>query len=313
MTSNCASLNALIMTTQNTQTPPPPVKKTFQEETVTKVLEKINAFQANGDLRLPANYSADNALRSAFLILQDTLDRNDKPVLEVCTPNSIINALFEMVMKGLNPVKKQCYFIAYGNELSCDESYFGKEIAAKRVGNVKDIKAATIYEKDIFRFEKDTVTGRNKILEHKQELENIDHEKVKGAYCIITFLDGTTDVEIMSMKQIRAAWAQGAARGNSPAHKNFSDEMAEKTVISRACKAIINSTDDATLYTEEERPDQAVSNVKNLVGNGANKKEIGFDEQPITQAEVTTKEEPAPPSDPAANQGGQIGFGGPGF
>lgn len=291
--------------------PTAPVKR-FQEETITRVLEKINQFKSAGEIRLPANYSPENALKSAWLILQDTTDRNDKPVLEVCTQASIANSLLDMVLKGLSPVKKQCYFIAYGSELSCDESYFGKEVAAKRVGNVKDIKPVSIYQDDVFEFEKDTLTGRNKIMKHEQKIENIDHEKVKGAYCVITYNDGTVDVEIMSIKQIRMAWTMGATKGNSPAHQKFTDEMAEKTVTARACKGIINGTDDADLYKEiEERPNAAQANVKNLVGNGANKKEIGFSEEPITAAEVTTgqKEE----AKPEVNNNGQTQIGGPGF
>ncbi len=302
------------MSTTNTQSPatatntPAPIKR-FQEETVTRVLEKINAFKANGELRLPANYSPENALKSAFLILQDTVDRNDKPVLEVCTPASIANALLDMVIKGLSPVKKQCYFIAYGNELSCDESYFGKEVTAKRVGNVKDIKGVTIYQDDVFEYEKDARTGRNKVIKHEQKLENIDHEKVKGAYAIIIYNDDTTDVEIMSMKQIRAAWNQGAAKGNSPAHRNFTDEMAEKTVIARACKSIINSTDDADLFIEpEDKPDVVVSNVKNLVNKEANRQAIGFETVP-----TETTPAPAENAEPEVKMNGQAQMSGPGF
>jgi len=302
------------MSNENNQIQTPAAgPKRFQEETVGRVLEKINAFKATGELRLPANYSPENALKLAFLILQDTVDSNKRPVLEVCTQASIANALLEMVIKGLNPLKKQCYFIAYGNELSCDDSYFGKEVTAKRVGNVKDIKGVTIYQDDIFEYEKDLLTGRNRILKHEQKLENIDHEKVKGAYAIITYHDGTVDVEIMTIKQIRTAWNQGAARGNSPAHKNFTDEMAEKTVIARACKEIINSTDDADLYQEpEERKDVVVSTVKHQIGEKANRQEIGFNtEASIIPAEVTTaiaKEEPI-----KTEANGQAVMGGPGF
>ena len=290
----------------------PATVKRFHEETITRVLEKINQFKSAGEIRLPANYSPENALKSAWLILQDTVDRNDKPVLEVCTQASIANSLLDMVLKGLSPVKKQCYFIAYGNELSCDESYFGKEVAAKRVGNVKDIKPVAIYQDDVFEFEKDTITGRNKIIKHEQKIENIDHEKVKGAYCVVTYNDGTVDVEIMSMKQIRMAWTMGATKGNSPAHQKFTDEMAEKTVTARACKGIINGTDDADLYKEQEdRPNVVQANVKNLVGNGANKKEIGFSEETITPAVVTT--EPKEEEKPEVAGNGLTQMGGPGF
>lgn len=301
-------------TTQTSQTPAPVnAAKRLQEETVNRVLEKINAFRETGELHLPTNYSPENALKLAWLILQDTVDSNKRPVLEVCTPASIANALLEMVIKGLNPVKKQCYFIAYGNELSCDDSYFGKEVTAKRVGNVKDIKGVAIYQDDVFEFEKDLTTGRNRILKHEQKLENIDHEKVKGAYAVITFNDGRVDVEIMTIKQIRMAWNQGAARGNSPAHKNFTDEMAEKTVISRACKEIINATDDADLFLDQpEKPDAVLATTRHRVGENANREEIGFPaEQPAIEAPLSIT---VPQSETVKTQSnGQTQMGGPGF
>ena len=62
------------------------------------------------------------------------------------------------------------------------------------------------------------------------------------------------------MQQIKDSWNQGAMKGNSPAHKLFPDQMAEKTVINRACKLIIRTSDDAILSPDEEeeaKPDDA--------------------------------------------------------
>lgn len=266
-------------TTQNTQPPPPPaaVPKKFQEETVAKVLEKVNAFKDNGEIRLPDNYVPGNALRSAWLILQDTVDKDKRPVLEVCTQASIANALLEMVIKGLSPVKKQCYFVAYGNELCLDEGYFGDQVIAKRVGNVKEFKGYAVYEGDQFEYERNEVTGRTKILGHKSSIENQDPDKVAGAYVIVLFNDGSSDAEVMSMKQIQRAWAQGQSKGQSPAHRNFADEMAIKTVIGRACKKIINSTDDADLFRQEVgSEDRPALQASKQIEQGANKLTIGM-------------------------------------
>lgn len=82
-----------------------------QKDVVDTVLSKIKDFEEAGELKLPANYSAANALKSAWLILQETKDRNDKPALVVCTKESVANALLDMVVQGLSPMKKQCYFI----------------------------------------------------------------------------------------------------------------------------------------------------------------------------------------------------------
>lgn len=214
-----------------------------------QVLAKIEQFQQDGGLRLPANYSVENHMKSAWLVLQATTDRNGNPALSVCTKGSIANALFDMVLQGLSVSKKQGYFIVYGNTLEFQRSYFGTIALAKRAGGVKGEPVANIiYEGDEFIYMINPNTGRKSIVKHEQKLENIDNAKIVGAYAIVTYADDSTEVTIMSMAQIRAAWNQGATKGNSPAHKNFTDEMAKKTVIGRACKTVINSSDDAWLY-----------------------------------------------------------------
>jgi recombination protein RecT len=110
-----------------------------KKDTVDIVAAKVKQFQENGELHFPANYSPENAMKSAWLILQTIKDRNQKPALEVCTRDSVANALLDMVVQGLNPAKKQCYFIVYGNQLVCQRSYFGTMAVTKRVTGAKDI------------------------------------------------------------------------------------------------------------------------------------------------------------------------------
>jgi recombination protein RecT len=244
-----------------------------------QVLAKINQFQQNGELTLPSSYSPENALKSAWLILQETVDLNKKPVLEACTKVSIANCLLDMVVQGLSPVKKQCYFIAYGSKLQLSRSYLGAIAVAKRVGNVKEVRANCIFEGDEFEYEIDVNTGRLKIIKHKPSLENINLSKIKGAYAIIIYNDETTSVEVMNIEQIKTSWNQGKAKGNSPAHQNFSDEMAKKTVINRALKIVIGSSDDAGLYDEKEAP-TTEQTVSDEIEELANTEVIDFAEVP---------------------------------
>lgn len=214
-----------------------------------QVLAKINAFTRDGGLLLPENYSAANNMKSAWLILQEVTDRDNKPALGVCTKASIANALFDMVLQGLSVSKAQGYFIVYGNKLEFQRSYFGTVALAKRSGGIKTEPVANvIYEGDDFVYTIDPKTGHYAIVKHEQKLENIDDSKIVGAYAIVKLADGETQVTIMTIAQIRAAWGQGATKGKSPAHQNFAGEMAKKTVIGRACKMVINSSDDAWLY-----------------------------------------------------------------
>lgn len=259
--------------------------KKFEEDTVKHVLTRINAFKESGELRLPKDYSPENALKSAWLILQETEDRNHKPVLETCTKTSIANALLKMVTLGLSPMKKQCDFIAYGNKLSCDMEYAGNIALAKRYGGLKWIKGNAIFEGDTFEFEVDGQTGRRKVLKHKQTLDNLGATKLRGAYAIYELADGRIDTEVMNMKQIQAAWNQGGSKGNSPAHRNFPDQMAIKTVINRACKLLIRGSDDSVLMLGDEnedapKQDAKETTVKQEIKEKANKQTISMDDEP---------------------------------
>lgn len=218
-----------------------------------QVLSRIEQFQKDGSMILPKNYSVENHMKSAWLALQEVEDKEHHKALQICTKESIANSLLDMVLQGLSVSKKQGYFIVYGNKLIFQRSYFGTIALAKRAGGmVSEPVANVIYDGDDFQYEIDPKTAKVAIVKHSQKLENIDNSKIKGAYALVTLADGTTQVTIMSMQQIRAAWGQGATKGNSPAHKNFAEEMAKKTVIGRACKAIINSSDDAWLYDGKE-------------------------------------------------------------
>lgn len=248
-----------------------------QKDVVDSVLAKITKFEETGELKLPANYSAANALKSAWLILQETKDRSDRPALVVCTKESIANALLDMVVQGLSPMKKQCYFIVYGNKLTLQRSYLGTLAIAKRVGGVLTAVANCVYEGDGFIFSVDPQTGLKKIVKHEQTLETLDANKVKGAYAILVTDDGRVIVEIMNITQIKQAWMQGATKGGSPAHKNFGDEMAKKTVIGRACKLLIGMSDDSALFDEPDdtEVDTTAGQRAAQIEGAANKKHLG--------------------------------------
>lgn len=225
-----------------------------KKDTVDVVSERIRKFQETGELCLPAKYSPENAMKSAWLLLQDTVDRNGKPAFEVCTRDSIANALLDMVVQSLNPAKKQCYFIVYGNKLQLQRSYFGTMHVAKMVNpDIVDIIADVVYADDEFEYEK--IRGKNIITKHKQKLSNIDKSKIIAAYCTIVYNNDKEETTIMTFDEIKQAWKQSKMapvneKGEikpGTTHDKFTAEMAKKTVTNRACKSIINSSDDSNL------------------------------------------------------------------
>lgn len=227
----------------------------LKEETADLVLKKVQSFQNQGELELPANYSAANALKSAWLVLQGVVDKNKKPALEVCTKPSIANALLSMVIQGLNPAKSQCYFIVYGNTLTMSPSYQGRKATCLRVDDsLLDIYAETVYEGDELVYS--IVLGQRMITQHSQSIDNIDENKIKGAYAIaVDKKNKPRRTELMTLAELKQAWAQSPInpitdKGHikaSTTHAKFTSEMAKKTVTNRLTKHIIGSSDDRNL------------------------------------------------------------------
>lgn len=236
----------------------------IKKQTVDLVESRIKTLHSRGEIDFPATYSPANALKSAWLVLQNTQDRNKKPVLETCNKISIMNALFDMTVQGLNPAKKQVYFIAYGDKLAAQRSYHGTMAVAKMVDpTIAEINAQVIWEGDDFEFEINR--GKKFVVRHKQTLNSIDSKKPAGGYCEIIDVRGEVkSTTIMTWDQIKSAWKKsqtnpvmdsGQIKAGS-VHFEFMEEMVKKTVINRACKPIINSSSDATLLGAVTRSEQ---------------------------------------------------------
>ena len=229
--------------------------QTIESNTRKTVIDQIAKLVETKHLVLPPDYSYANAIFSAMYKLTEA-DRDGKTLLEKCTTPSIQKALRKMVIEGLSTEKDQVSFIAYGNKLVCQRGYAGNKAIAKRVG-MRHIVPTCVYENDVFDYE--IVDGMPVIIQHKQKVENIDESKIIGAYAVATMEDGFKIIDIMTMAQIKKAWAQGIGKNVPTAvQTNFTTQMAKKTVVSRLCKQIINESDDATLYDDDTVIDAVV-------------------------------------------------------
>lgn len=197
-------------------------------------------------LALPTNYSAQNALKAAYLRLQGVKDRQGRPALTVCSQSSIANALLDMAIQGLSPAKNQCYFIVYGNELQMQRSYFGTIAALKRLASIEDIDAQVVHRGDKFEIGADEI-GHIVVTKFEPSFTNLDKELI-GAFAFIKLANGRVDYTVMTKAQIDTSWAQSRNRQNN-VQKKFSDEMAKRTVLNRAAKMFINTSDDSDLLT----------------------------------------------------------------
>lgn len=258
----------------------------IQKDITDNVNNKLVALKDEGLVVAP-NYNASNALKSAFFKLQETKNKSGQLALESCTKESIANALLDMVVQGLSPAKTQCYFVVYGQQLQLTRSYFGTQSVLKRLNNVEDIWANVIYQDDVFNYENHR--GRERLISHETAFENRDKE-ILGAYAVVLTSDGQEILTVMTKKEIETSWGQ--SKTGQTVHKKFPQEMAKRTVINRAAKAFINTSDDSDLLVEainntteneyDNRKDMGdVEEVKQEIAHNANNGEVIDFEEPV--------------------------------
>lgn len=224
---------------------------TLQKDITDVVLGKITELESQG-VKLPNNYNAANALKQAFFKINEVaLSRQEGGGLYMekygNTPvgkTSIANALLDMIQQGLNPGKNQCYFIAYGPKLQMSRSYFGTQAALKRLDEINDVKAEVIRKDDVFEI--GSIDNETVVTKFVPSFENMDKEII-GAFTTITKSDGSKVYTIMTKKQIEKSWSKAKTKN---VQNDFPEEMAKRTVINRAAKPFINTSDDAELFSD---------------------------------------------------------------
>ena len=209
-----------------------------QKQITSSVATRIGEMKSEG-LMIAPNYSVNNALSSAYYALNNSSSGN---LLQQCSQESVYNALLEMVTQGLSPAKKQCYFIKYGSDVQLRMSYFGTIKVTKDLQDVKEVTPNVVYEGDTLEIAVEN--GRKKLVKHETDWQNADNPII-AAYCIITRTDGEEFFEVMTKKQIDKSWSKAKTKN---VQIDFPDQMAMRTVINRAAKMFINTSNDSDLF-----------------------------------------------------------------
>lgn len=273
--------------------PPTPQQNTSVAKTSSNVgdsvIKRVDEMVKIG-FTMPKDYNHVNAIKASMLKIQDLKDKNGVPALEVCTPNSIAGALFKMATYGLDASKRQGDFIVRGKELCFDPEYFGRIVMAQRASSKYKPIAHVIWEGDIFEYGYDK-EGRTIIFKHETKLENKD-KAIVGAYAYVHYEDGSVDIDIMTKKQIDMAWAKSPTQLTT--HKQFPEDMAKKTVITRSTKILINSSINNSFIPEDTDYNQPIDVAHEDVTYAE------FDETPAEIAQVSEVKEAVVESIPIA-------------
>lgn len=246
------------------------------KDIIAGVSARIKELGEKEGVAFPKNSNPQTALRAAHLILSEMTKSvkkgnnwSDVPVLEHCTTPSIYKALLDMVMLGLNPSKKQCYFIPYGKELQLSVSYMGKMAIARNVRpDVQDINSQVVWADDEFEYE--LKRGKVVVVKHSRKIENPDSKNFKGAYCEVYSKDDVLLFsDFMTKKEILESWKASKTKPFAEddekykgeknddglklgsLHYRHMGEMVKRTVINKVLKYLIASSDDSNLVVQQ--------------------------------------------------------------
>lgn len=192
-----------------------------------------------------AGFSPETVKREISFAIQMI---NKSTQLQKCSPDSRLTAVMNISNIGLtlNPAAKEAYLIPRWNSVSgmmeavLEPSYVGLTKLLTDAGSVKAMLCQIVYEKD--EFVVDLANNMQPVV-HKPKLSRSERGEIQGFYALATLIDGTRQVEYMSLEEIKEI------RERSETYKAFMNkkiqsctwvtdfgEMGRKTVIKRIYK-----------------------------------------------------------------------------
>lgn len=157
------------------------------------------------------------------------------PALQKCTQQSLIGALLECCLYGLEPDGRDAALVPYFNgKTKCTEAkfipmYTGELKIARRSGEIALVYADVVKKNDKFEIKK----GLNPDLIHIPSIT--DGGATLGAYAVIKLKSGEADFIWMTKDDIEKVRNSSKAKNAGP-WCDWWDEMAKKTALKRILK-----------------------------------------------------------------------------
>lgn len=246
---------------------------------------------------LPKHVTPDRLARVALTTIRTT------PTLLECTVPSLMSCIMQSAQLGLEPgLLGHCYFVPFNRKIKGSGGqpdrwvkdvqfiigYKGLLDLVRRTGNVKEIAAHPIYERDTFQ----VVYGYDSELRHVPAFG--DRGQVVGFYAYAQTADGGRYCEVMSLSDVDAIRGRSKSKDSGPWVSDY-NEMGRKTVLRRLCKYLPISIEIADQIQDDERKEfaDATSIELNL---GEQNRPVAALEAPQTTIDATFTENEAQPT-----------------
>lgn len=165
----------------------------------------------------------------------------NQPKLYKCDLDTLFGCLIQSAQLGLDPsgVTGEAYLVPYKTKATFIPGYRGLLKLARRSGDIQEVCADVVYEKDDFTYEQ----GLDSKLRHIPS-EATDAGMLTHAYAYAKFTNGGRQFVVMTKAEVDGIRGQSAA-GNSGPWVDHYPEMAKKTAFRRLAKWLPLHADDA--------------------------------------------------------------------
>ena len=189
------------------------------------------------------------------------------PKLRECTHMSILGAVVQSAQLGLEPGNTlgYCYLIPFYNRktqaLECQFmlGYRGMLALARRSGDITNIEARTVFERDEFLMK----YGTEASIRHVPAL-SADRGAIVGFYGVAHLGSGGYHIEWLPIDRIEAIRKRSKAGESGPWQTDY-EEMGRKTVIRRMFKYLPVSIDAQRAAQLDEQVDRGESQNNEVV------------------------------------------------
>ncbi len=204
---------------------------------------------------------------------------------------------------GLVPDGREAALVPFKGQCVPMPMVFGLIKMARNSGEVASLWSEVIYEGEVLNVS--VVEGErawDHVMEDGTAIDFMDRGgKIRGAYAVVKFKDGTVDMEPMSRAEIEkrriASANQKDAKNPRGIWQQWYEEMAKKTVIRGLCKRLPMSGERLQQIMESDGPLEAIKDITPGMTPGQARAHELLGKTPPKQDEPEDTPDDPPPAD----------------
>lgn len=279
---------------------PVPANENQGTGTMRNLLEQMKPELA---LALPKHMTPERMARQALTVFRTTRG------LDKCTPQSFLGALMTCAQVGLEPGPQgHVWLIPFRNkgtmEVTFILGYQGMIELARRSGDLLDISAHTVFQKEVDEGRFDVQYGTNGGIRHRPILFG-DKGPAVGYYARATLKSGGRPFVVLSKADVDAFRRRSAtqkAEASGPWNSDY-EAMAWKTCVRRLSRWLPQSPELAASLAHEETvrdvvPGKVTATVLDMQPPEPEDEPEGIERADPQTGEIPSGDGEAPPADP---------------